>query len=519
MFKKLQFKMTVYYTFILIGILVAINMSIYFLMVNYNNYQIASEIKFMLESIQSSEWLYETEPSDTLDSSISPQSIFLSYSDNDILDDNETNETDETDEIDEIDERDEIDDDYNKIDNSTNDNELNGVSDDNNELNDDSEVETEGSEMDDSEPNEIELPETKDLLIPRILESFPYYMIYDNDEQVVQWKSEDENIFEALMFKSTSINVSETPTVVELDSVTSSHYLIAKMPILINGQLLGSYVVIKDVTLVFETLDNLVKILIYSFIGGVIVSLGLGYLLAGKSIKPIKKAYDSKQEFLANASHELKTPLSIIMLSTETLEGEIKQSELFQRKVVSGIKEESIKMNELVSNLLYLSRRDNQYIVSAKENLNLSELLLKEVSKFRQIAEIKEIAIDDRVQGNIMFNGDQKLLASAFGILIDNAVKYTKEHGRVLINMESTAVLKKQKIIIEIIDTGVGIPESELNNIFDRFYRLDSSRSKETGGHGLGLSIAKEIIEEHSGTISVDSTEDVGTKFIVEFFT
>jgi signal transduction histidine kinase len=342
-------------------------------------------------------------------------------------------------------------------------------------------------------------------------------MIYDNDGNLVKSKSEDDEIFNQLRNRSASVKESQTPKVMSGDTLGKSHYLVAKMPINIASQRLGFYVVVKDVTLAFETLDNLINILIYSFVAGLVMSSGIGYFLAGKSLKPIRKAYESKQLFLANASHELKTPLSIIMLSTETLEGEVNENETFQRQIISGIKEETLKMSDLVKNLLFLAKNENQNIVASKSDFNLSALLLKQVEKHRQIAQVENIQFEEKIQSGIHIVGDEKLIASAFGILIDNAIKYTKEEGRVVVSLDSNLVKKRQKITARISDTGIGIPSNELENIFERFYRVDSSRSKETGGHGLGLSIAKEVFDSHDAKITVNSIENVGTSFIIEF--
>ncbi|MCK8058687.1 MULTISPECIES: cell wall metabolism sensor histidine kinase WalK [unclassified Fusibacter] len=509
MFRRLQLKMTVYYTLILIGILVATNLSVYLLMVNYNNYQIASEIKFMLESIESSEWLYETDTdADDLpeadEASIRP--MFLSSGD-------ETSNDKDDDEDDD----DEKEDDDGKYDDDL---DVPKQTDSEPEIETSTAIdETQTSGEDESGPESIEqliLPKTEDLLIPKILDSFSFYAIYDNQDHLVRRKSDNEDVFNQLVDKSMLIKEGDTPSVAEVRSERELYYLIAKMPIIIQNQRLGHYVVFKDVTLVFETLRNLVKILIYSFIAGVIVSVGIGYLIAGRSLKPIIRAYESKQVFLANASHELKTPLSIIMLSTETLEGEVDESKTFERGIITGIKEETMKMNELVRNLLFLARSDNHTIASAKEELDLSVLLSGESDKFKRFATAKAIAVEEIITPGIRYHGDKRLLAQAFGILIDNAIKYTKEHGQVVIKIENVQSVKHVSARVTISDSGIGIPTDELANIFDRFYRLDSSRSKETGGHGLGLSIAKEIIEDHGGSIRVNSIENIGTTFMVD---
>ncbi len=496
MFKRLQFKMTIYYTLILITILVVTNLSIYFFMVNYNNYQIANETQYVLESIQSSEWLYDTESSTT--TYYTPVLLSDSDDDDELEDDEESSEDDDDD----------------------------SPSDDDSTENDDV-LPTDNDIIENTENTvnysvdaiEEKIPEIDDLIIPRMIETFPYYMIYDDSNVLKRSKGDNNSKFTELENKTSILTIEASSQIIEIETDASNYYLLIKMPIVIAETTIGSYAIVKDVTLAFETMENLVKILIYSFIGGVLVSLIVGFLMAGKTLKPIKKAYDSKQVFLANASHELKTPLSIIMLSTETLEGEIDESETFQRKIISGIKDESVRMSDLVSNLLYLSRRDNQGIVNSVEEFDISELLLLESKKYETLALSKQITIERDLDEYIGFVGDKNQLTSAFGILIDNAVKYTPSNGRVIIKVKRSLISNRYNTTIEITDTGVGIPIEEQDKIFERFYRLDTSRSKETGGHGLGLSIAKEIIEMHDGTIQINSIEGVGTTFRIDFIT
>ncbi len=480
MFKRLQFKMTMYYTLILIAILTATNLSIYFVMVNYNNYQMSTEISRMLDSIQGSEWLYENTEETKKDSSIIglPTTLVASASDNSKSNDDESDDDNH----------------------ATTSEEKPLTSENNSPVN----------------PSEVTLPEVKDLIIPQTLNTFPVYMIYDNAGQLVTWKSDNDILFDKLLSKSTQIKISDTPSMVTLDDQLKSIYLMAKMPITINNQTLGYYVIARDVTIAYQTLENLSKILIFSLIAGIFISAGLGYLIAGKSLRPIREAYTSKQEFLANASHELKTPLSVILLSTETLEGEIDPALTFQRQVVSGIEDEAQKMNQLVSQLLFLSRTDSRTATAKYEHFNVSEALSKELISYEKIANAKGVALTHVITPGLKINGDHKQLVSVFSILIDNAIKYSKENGQVYVTLEKHSDLKKQGVRLTVKDTGIGMPEAELKHIFERFYRLESSRSKETGGYGLGLAIAKEIVDQHKGTIHVNSIEKVGTTFVVD---
>ncbi len=444
MFTRLQMKMTLTYTFILIGVLLVTNASIYLIMANYNNYQLSTEIQRMLGSIDSSEWILEQDDHSS-----------------DVDNDEKTNHDEDT---------------LYKL---------------------------------------VNLATAKELFIPQTLNTFQFYMIFNAQDQLIQQKSDNAIIFDKLLTESKTLPTSGTPTVVSLEGSPKLNYLIGKMPIIIENQTLGYYVVARDVTVAFETIDNLLKILVISSVAGILVSAGLGYFLAGRGLQPIKAAYHSKQTFLANASHELKTPLSVIMLSAEVLADEMPLENNFQRQTVADIQDEAVKMSELVNHLLLLARSDGSNLLSSKSPFNISELLTDEVARLQKIAQVKSIAFTTDISANIKYTGDHKLIQSVFSILIDNAIKYTPSGGRVSVALEKSEGLTHHGIEFRIKDTGIGIPADELDKIFERFYRVDSSRSKETGGYGLGLAIAKDIVPQHGGTIHATSAAGQGTEFVV----
>ena len=204
------------------------------------------------------------------------------------------------------------------------------------------------------------------------------------------------------------------------------------------------------------------------------------------------------------------------MLSAEVLADELPPENNFQRQTVADIQEEAVKMSELVNHLLLLARSDSSNLLSNKAPFNLSELLTDETARLQKIALVKSIALTTDIAANVKYTGDLKLIQSVFSILIDNAIKYTPDGGQVSVTLnKSEGLSHPHGIEIRIKDTGIGIPAHELEKIFDRFYRVDASRSKETGGYGLGLAIAKDIVTQHGGTIHATSTVGVGTAFVV----
>ncbi|OJV66574.1 MAG: hypothetical protein BGO41_03895 [Clostridiales bacterium 38-18] len=509
MFKRLQRRMTITYSLIVFTIMAATNLSVYFVMFNYTSYQMTSEVTRMLESINSSEWLYENSDDESNQSEIKTAPTTLRSDSNSDSDDDHEDEHSSSDNS--VDTKEEITESTTVLEH-----EVTSTTESSTDIQTTSEVATQSNTLNENEIS-LPLPEVKDLIIPKVLGTFDTYMIYDNNDQLITYQTKDNVIFDALLIKSKLQDKSAAPSVITISDKPKAQYLVAKMPISIDHHELGYYVVGRNVTIAYETLDNLSRILLVSLFFGVFIAIALGYLLAGRSLKPIIAAYQSKQVFLANASHELKTPLSVILLSTETLDGEINPEQVFQHQVVDGIRDEAQKMSHLVSQLLFLSRTDSHAGIYQYESFDFSDLINKEVSAFEQIALSKAITLHNAVMPNLKIYGDRKQLSSVVTILIDNALKYSRENGNVYVSLEKSDATKKQGIRFTVKDTGIGIPESQLNHIFERFYRLETSRSRETGGHGLGLAIAKEIIEQHKGTITVKSIEQIGTTFTVTF--
>ena len=166
-------------------------------------------------------------------------------------------------------------------------------------------------------------------------------------------------------------------------------------------------------------------------------------------------------------------------------------------------------MKDLVENLLFLARHDNQTLKYNKENFYIDQLLY-EVIRETKIIDKKHI-IESSITEEILISGDRNRLKQAIRIFVDNAIKYTPPSGKII--LESTKTDSNINIIIK--DTGIGISREDLGNIFNRFYRSDKSRTRQTGGHGLGLSIAKIIILGHKGKIRVRSKLEFGTEIII----
>lgn len=220
----------------------------------------------------------------------------------------------------------------------------------------------------------------------------------------------------------------------------------------------------------------------------------------------IKKIEEVKRDFVRDASHELKTPLTAIKGFVETLEEEVEE-----KKYIEIIKRNVDRMINIINDLITLSKLEDKDVVLEISEFDFIEMINNVIKIFSNKLKERNLKIKiDTDNYNTKIKGDPYKLEQVFINLIDNAIKYTEEGG---ININY--YLKEDNAVIEIIDTGIGIPEEHLDRIFERFYVVNKSRSKELGGTGLGLSIVKHIIALHNGKIEVESEVGKGSKFII----
>ncbi|TAM42260.1 PAS domain S-box protein [bacterium] len=234
-----------------------------------------------------------------------------------------------------------------------------------------------------------------------------------------------------------------------------------------------------------------------------------GCLLVIHDITEIRRLETMRRDFVANVSHELKTPLTSIKGFVETLlEGALddKENSVTFLKIINNHAE---RLNTLINDLLDLSHIESKEIILKKDKFALSSLVDEVILGFRSQAKKKGVEIKTELPHALEVIADRSKIEQVLTNLINNAVKYNKEKGSVRIYSEQFP--DKTKIIIE--DSGSGIPPKDIPRIFERFYRVDKARSRELGGTGLGLSIVKHIIELHSGFVGVESTEGLGSKF------
>jgi signal transduction histidine kinase len=223
----------------------------------------------------------------------------------------------------------------------------------------------------------------------------------------------------------------------------------------------------------------------------------------------IQQVEKMRQELLANVSHELRTPLTSIRGFIQAiLEGVVPEGD--QEKYLKIAREEVDRLTRLVQDLLDLARIKSGSISLNKEPLDIGELAIKVATEFRLIAAAKNITVE--TDDGLVISGDRDRIRQVMINLLSNAVKYTEQNGQIQINVRR----ESGRAVLKVRDNGAGIPETELEHIFDKFHRVDKSRDAATGGTGLGLAIVKELVELHNGSAAAWSAPGKGTEITIE---
>ncbi|MCI8335674.1 MAG: hypothetical protein HFI72_00700 [Peptococcaceae bacterium] len=295
-------------------------------------------------------------------------------------------------------------------------------------------------------------------------------------------------------------------------------------------------------------LTSLLSALLIIAITGGIIAIFMGCVLVAKVMIPVDNAWRQQQEFVANASHELRTPIAIIQATLETLQDDLNDywkaqeqqehnapdktaTETTEATAEStdteppedfGAKEtnywlnsalkECKRMSQLVNDMLFLAKADAGQDINLKTAINLSTVVEDTVLQMEPLFKDANINLTWDIAENVHCLGDSSRLKQVLIILLDNAIKYTPGKGDAFVSLQT----KGDKIILQVKDSGIGIAKEDQKHLFQRFYRVDKARSRSQGGTGLGLSIAQWIARTHNGKITVESEPGKGTSFFVE---
>ncbi|MFC0905928.1 sensor histidine kinase [Clostridium sp. MT-14] len=273
----------------------------------------------------------------------------------------------------------------------------------------------------------------------------------------------------------------------------------------------GFIIVFMDRSSDNEILNRLIMISVMICIISLILVFIISLFLANISLKPIISAWEKQQAFVADASHELRTPLAVITTNLDIVLGNRSDTVENQGKWLGNIKLEAGRMTKLIEDLLYLARSDSHQKALTFSNFDLSGAVTKAIVPFEASAIKHEILMTSNIEPGINFLGNEGRIKQLMAILIHNAIKHTPAGKSIEISLGRV----KGRIQITVQDRGEGIAPEHIDKIFDRFYKVDKVRSGNNGNFGLGLSIAKSIVEEHKGDISVSSTLGEGSTFKV----
>lgn len=260
-----------------------------------------------------------------------------------------------------------------------------------------------------------------------------------------------------------------------------------------------------------ETLDHLLTALTSASLIGLALTFFGSLFLADRALVPIKKSWQRQRDFVADASHELRTPLAVIQTNLELVLGNPEETVSSQNKWLENILAENRRMAKLVDDLLLLARADSEQETMEMKKFCLTTALMEVIEPFKPVASGLGIQLSEGLAPMVNLIGDENRIRQLAVILIDNALKHTPNGGKVKVALKHF----ENTIELMVSDTGEGIEPIHLDKIFQRFYRVDKARSRESGSTGLGLAIADWIVKTHGGFIKVNSSPGVGTTFTI----
>ncbi len=271
-----------------------------------------------------------------------------------------------------------------------------------------------------------------------------------------------------------------------------------------NGK---TYVAVVDTAVEDRLLTAATKALALFAAGTWAALLLLVWLLSGWAVRPMAKAWDMQRQFVADASHDLKTPLTVILSNSELLK---QQSEAADTPEMDRIEAAGRRMKDLVQKMLTLARMEDDPNRGAWESMDLSDMVMEGALAFEATAFEKGLTIDENVESGLVVKGNRAQVQSVLECLLDNACKYADPGSSVTVSLEKAG--KRAKLTVH--NTGSYIPPADLPHVFERFYRADKSRTA-SDSSGLGLAIVQSVVESMGGTVSVESSESAGTAFTV----
>lgn len=317
----------------------------------------------------------------------------------------------------------------------------------------------------------------------------------------------ESRFFEAMVSADGEVLQSDLSRIVSVDADAAEEYIAKAMNSNAGRGFIGNFRFVKTdngngTRIVFldcgRKLDSFRRFLWISVIvglGGCVVVFVVFLLTAGKIVAPIAESHEKQKRFISDAGHEIKTPLTIIRANVDLLESDGEKEELTE------IREQTERLKKLTNDLILLSKMDEAEQSIRKIEFPLSDLASETVGSFRALALSNGIRLETVITPNLTANGSPDAIRQLISILLDNAVKYSAKDGEITVELTAH---RKTALLSVANTTENEIREEDLPHLFDRFYRADASRNSGTGGHGIGLSIAKAIVDAHGGSITAE---------------
>ena len=345
-----------------------------------------------------------------------------------------------------------------------------------------------------------------------------FYYAYDINNKIVGQHSAPDNIENKLVkdvFNNLENNSIKFKLFFDGDMKSIVAYMAIKKDIYDDGVQIGTLYAGKNMTNYLNFIIKTLFCLMLLFLVIIKISALMARKMADKAMVPIINNFELQKNFTADASHELRTPLSVFLASVETIQRDKKNIlSDFSQQVLKDLKDEIQYMKKITEKLLHLARIDNMKKgKDIQEKVLINDLLPELYRKFQALADEKFIDITINMNEECWSFVNREQIFQVLKILLDNALKYTSEYGRIELILEQSAD-NKVRIIVK--DNGIGIAPEDCHKIFERFFRVDKARLRKNGGSGLGLAIAYELVKKNNGTLTVQSQLDKGSSFILE---
>lgn len=332
----------------------------------------------------------------------------------------------------------------------------------------------------------------------------PVFSVTVEEDGSVHIRDEEHvSVEEAVVNQAVDMALAETGSTGVLQSLSLRY--------LREESLQGTKLAFIDLFRERESLSQLVRILLLAGLGGLLAFFGISVFLSNLALRPVEQTWIRQREFVADASHELKTPLTVMMANLSIVSKHSDQTVADQGQWLESTRAEAVRMKQLVEQMLFLAKSDAAQAAPVRLPFSLTDVIWNAALSFEPVAYERGLTLHSDIAPDVEMIGDEGQIRQLIAILLDNACKYADAKGSV----DCRLAVAQDRAKLTVRNSGERIPPEQLARLFERFYRADKARTRREGGYGLGLSIAERIVSEHHGRISAYSDAEQGTTFVV----